>query len=450
MSLHVSRRRWLRAAGTAASVGLLGSLSGCGDLQSDSETTETPSTLDESGPDVVPAGSEFVLTLDVETLLGSATVESEADARLSTIDRLPPTLSATLDIAQGAVGLDPREVSSATVFGTDDSDDDLGAVFRTDWTADDVRSSLEDANAAGETDTYGGVTVVEVENSGLDATPLAATFDGGTVLVGGDGAVEAVIDIASGEGEAVGGAVATAYEQSSAGPFRFGSAVLADQSSSGGSGIYDSVTHTYGALDGAGSDATFSVTMVTGSGSAASEVRTRVETQLEVAESGAFATSERMRSEVTDLLSDTTVTADGDAVVVANENGVEAFVTLGGAIGGSFVLGLGGQRNPPPQVQFSFEYDERDEIVSITHHGGDTIRRSELSVRGSGFQQVGGADQSSPGRWQGTAGGEISGQPAIYAGDSVTVGVSSDAEIQVVWQEDNQSAVLASWEGPDA
>jgi hypothetical protein len=93
----------------------------------------------------------------------------------------------------------------------------------------------------------------------------------------------------------------------------------------------------------------------------------------------------------------------------------------------------------PPQVQFQFESDGEG-TLTITHAGGDNVPAAELYIRGSGFVETSGVDMTGPGQWQGTADdGEVA------AGDSVTVGVSGDWEVLVVWQTEDggRSATLA-------
>jgi len=105
-----------------------------------------------------------------------------------------------------------------------------------------------------------------------------------------------------------------------------------------------------------------------------------------------------------------------------------------------------------PEAIFGFEYEATGDGVGaleITHEGGDSIPRAELSVRGTGFADVESVDQTAAGQWRGTASGD---DHAIVAGDRVTVGVASDYEIGVVWEasDGDTSATLDRGSGPDA
>jgi len=94
----------------------------------------------------------------------------------------------------------------------------------------------------------------------------------------------------------------------------------------------------------------------------------------------------------------------------------------------------------PPRVQWQATYEEAAGHLTIEHRGGDTVASSDLYVRGSGFADTSGADQASPGPWQ----GETSDDGGVVAGNSVTVGVTSDYEIRLVYEfpDSDRSATL--------
>jgi hypothetical protein len=134
--------------------------------------------------------------------------------------------------------------------------------------------------------------------------------------------------------------------------------------------------------------------------------------------------------------------------------------------------------------ELPFEYEETDGqlagssygpaagFVTVTHDGGDSIDHRERYLRGTGFVDqsdwatsgsAGSSDVyaddykpsdarvvTSTGQWPGVAtSGDDS---AVVSGDFVHVGVTSDYEIDVVYQSrtDQQSATLQSDSGPDA
>jgi len=126
-----------------------------------------------------------------------------------------------------------------------------------------------------------------------------------------------------------------------------------------------------------------------------------------------------------------------------------AITVILAAVIASFVLGLGDQTTTQPQASFGFDYDDSSSELTITHKSGDSIKVTELFVRGD---NLGG----NTGDWN-TLGGDastsIGSTSAVAAGDGVTLGsVSSDYDAKVVYQPESggDSAQLASDTGPDA
>lgn len=111
-----------------------------------------------------------------------------------------------------------------------------------------------------------------------------------------------------------------------------------------------------------------------------------------------------------------------------------------------------------PEAIFEFEYDAaegtdrdaRDGRLTVSHAGGDEIRADRLVLDGPGIADGGDVDQTESGSWQGSTGGEIAGQPAVSAGDSVTVAVTEDYVIRVVYEGETVARELARHEGPGA
>jgi hypothetical protein len=157
----------------------------------------------------------------------------------------------------------------------------------------------------------------------------------------------------------------------------------------------------------------------------------------------------------------TSISSSGSTVTIENSKGIDALVILGGAIISSFVRGLGqamggetgtGRTPTAPQIQFSWAYDNSTETVSLTHSGGETVAASKLFLTGTGFVRSSGTDQNTPGTWQGSTSGTADGESAVVAGDTLTIGAGSDANLQIVYRdrESGSTAVLSSWSGPDA
>jgi len=133
-----------------------------------------------------------------------------------------------------------------------------------------------------------------------------------------------------------------------------------------------------------------------------------------------------------------------------------AITVILAAVIASFVLGLGDQTTTQPQASFGFDYESGSNAnLTITHKSGDSIKVTELFIRG----EVGGT--ANTGTWEslgGDASTSIGSTSAVAAGDSVRLGgasstaVPSDYDVRVVYQpeEGGDSAQLASDTGPDA
>lgn len=104
---------------------------------------------------------------------------------------------------------------------------------------------------------------------------------------------------------------------------------------------------------------------------------------------------------------------------------------------------MGGDEQPAmPAAAFAVDYDGESQELTVTLESGETIRASNLYVRGDGVDDR---------QWSAdSASGSIQGEPAVRAGDSLTLtGVPSDYEVRVVWETGDDSAVLLMDEGPD-
>ncbi|WP_436909409.1 type IV pilin [Halosimplex marinum] len=150
-----------------------------------------------------------------------------------------------------------------------------------------------------------------------------------------------------------------------------------------------------------------------------------------------------------------------------------AITVILAAVIASFVLGLGNQaQQGAPTATIGFDYEQDSDLddgpagnLTISHDGGDTIRASELYIRGSGFnddynESAGGVsyevDRDSAGSWARTADDgpnpNYGPESEITSGNRIVVAVESNYEIDVVYQaqEGDTSSTLNSDEGPDA
>ena len=112
-----------------------------------------------------------------------------------------------------------------------------------------------------------------------------------------------------------------------------------------------------------------------------------------------------------------------------------AITVILAAVIGTFVLGLGDQvSTTAPQAQFSFDYDQSGDTVTITHDGGDTIQSDQLTISNSNASV---SDQT-------FAAGDVS------SGSSQTIDGYSGDTIRVVWSSpsDDSTATIGRFEVP--
>lgn len=109
-----------------------------------------------------------------------------------------------------------------------------------------------------------------------------------------------------------------------------------------------------------------------------------------------------------------------------------------------------------PQIAFDFGYDtsatdgSRAGVLTVTHSAGDNVDAARLSISGSGVVDLDAVDTdvTAPG----TNWGDATGADEVTAGTSVSVGVTSDCDVSVIWTspDGDDAAILAEYDGPDA
>lgn len=95
-----------------------------------------------------------------------------------------------------------------------------------------------------------------------------------------------------------------------------------------------------------------------------------------------------------------------------------------------------------PQASFSYDYDEPAEDLTVTFEGGNKIQGDLIQFR----RVDGGGDLDDPTDW--------SSETDVTSGESIVLSpVPPTAEIQIRYvekREGGNTAVLDTWEGPDA
>lgn len=114
-----------------------------------------------------------------------------------------------------------------------------------------------------------------------------------------------------------------------------------------------------------------------------------------------------------------------------------AITVILAAVIGTFVLGLGDQvQNTAPQASFAFDFDQgagdfsdSDDVVTVTHDGGDTLDRAAISLT------VGGSEGSTlTGTYTDFPAETVSaGATASYDEGGTGTELASGTDIRVVW-----------------
>jgi len=122
-----------------------------------------------------------------------------------------------------------------------------------------------------------------------------------------------------------------------------------------------------------------------------------------------------------------------------------AITVILAAVIATFVLGLGEQiSDSSPQASFDFDYASDQDNLTVTHVGGESIKASDLRLRGST------GPGTNEGKWSDING--YDGSSDIGAGDDIMINVTSSDTVRVIWEtsDGQQSATLQMWEGPEA
>lgn len=94
-----------------------------------------------------------------------------------------------------------------------------------------------------------------------------------------------------------------------------------------------------------------------------------------------------------------------------------------------------------PQAGFKIEYDSEAGQVTVAMEGGAEISASNLYIRGAGLEQTG--------SWASLS-DNIEPDSEVTAGSTVSVGVRSDFEVRVVWDDGDTQRTYEEATGPDS
>jgi len=118
-------------------------------------------------------------------------------------------------------------------------------------------------------------------------------------------------------------------------------------------------------------------------------------------------------------------------------------VVILAAVIGAFALSFAdGGGSSAPQVSLESDYNEGDNIVTLTVQGGDTFGAENVEFEG---------DVYSAEDWTDATG--INGGDSVSAGDSIDIDVTGpDYVVELVWQDDagGESNIIRTLEGPES
>jgi len=122
------------------------------------------------------------------------------------------------------------------------------------------------------------------------------------------------------------------------------------------------------------------------------------------------------------------------------------------AVIASFALGFADETgSSAPQVSFESDYDEDDNVVTLTVQSGDSFDAEAVTFEGD-LADKSGADVKSGGEdWTEVSG--INDGDSVSAGDSIEVGVSGpDYTVDLIWRGDDggESSIIRTLEGPES
>jgi len=431
-------------------VAALAALSGCSGLlgDDDGDSNGDEAAADDLG--AVPADAEFLAAVDVGQLLEDDLM-AERLQQLGGMDGTvggTPTVDELVTRLESEWGLDPRGLSTALLFATASGGQSGGAVLRADWSETEFRDALA-AEAPVETTSHQGQTVYESPDEAVGVLP------DGQYVVGTPEGVRASIDVATGNADSVDGPVRTAYERVPDGYLRVAFAPPEDEAAPITDEVGAANAPRYGAGtlyrgDTRGGELVLEFESADGAGETASAIESglaQFQEQLGAPNSGM---PPDLSAELEGLLERTTVSRDDTTVSVEATDGDGWIPVVLSAVAGSFVLGLGGQGGtgsggqPIPQVSFESEWDRDAGTVTITHVAGDTVRADRLSIQDSGpigtWDELGGSAYTT-----------LDGEPAVGAGDTVTVDASPGTRYRIVWEgPDGTAGELFSFSIPDS
>lgn len=189
--------------------------------------------------DQVPAGVDTVVRVDM-AITSDATTQALAEAGAEsapTAPSQPTSLAEARSDFLNETGLDPATADEMVSFqkrpeaGSLGTAQYAGVILHADWETEAVLDAIQnESTVTYEQTTYNGKTVyAPAEEPEFGSADWVAVLDDGQFVVGSEAAVKDAIDVTTGDSEAFGGDLRTAYDESRDGLVTFVTTVPQDQ-----------------------------------------------------------------------------------------------------------------------------------------------------------------------------------------------------------------------------
>ena len=326
VSREQSRRSVLKTGATLASLGVVGSLSGCSDLMGGDSTTTEDGSGDGGAAADIPARSNVVMSMSFDALLEDDAIRSAVNSGLSNgapeDSMVPTSVSEAFQMAEEQAGVDPRNLNEVVLFG-ESSDEDgeeseyVGWLAYTDWSQSELQTLIEEESEGDiTTEEYEGTTVYVTDDMD-DTTERVAILSDGTIVLGREGATNDVIDIRNGNGDAISGDILSAWNATTGDYATFAVDItpedLPDGQAEASAPTVRNIEYAYGSVYADGEIRGVRFNLETGSEQDAEDVKKFIDGQMSLEK-------EKAEDEQTkQFIEDTEVTTDGTTVVISNE-----------------------------------------------------------------------------------------------------------------------------------
>lgn len=165
---------------------------------------------DGSALDDVPARSEFVFRWTGRDLFRTGAFQTALDRELEALGIADATTATELfDTVETATGVDPRSAGAVTAFGRYPRPDEdyAGLLFESSVDPEAVRAQIQQRGALTGTSEYAGQRLWGLGNDRLTWSLLLGHFESGRYGLGTAPELEDIVDVRSGGGDRIGGAV---------------------------------------------------------------------------------------------------------------------------------------------------------------------------------------------------------------------------------------------------